>query len=215
MAEGQVSCAICNIRRPRRYCPGVGGDICPICCGTERENSVSCPLDCPYLRDARSRERAPELDAKDLPHPDIPIDEAFLQRNEPLLILLASGLANAALADQRAIDTDAQEALAALTQTYRTLQTGLYYNAAPQNPIAARIVERVQNRIREVEEIVSKNGGAIRDSDLLGVLVFLQRLERQRNNGRRKGRAFIDFLREFFPPEPLKPEEPPPSLILP
>jgi hypothetical protein len=36
----------------------------------------------------------------------------------------------------------------------------------------------------------------IRDSDVLGVLVFLQHLELQLNNGRRRGRAFLDALRQ-------------------
>ncbi len=41
---------------------------------------------------------------------------------------------------------------------------------------------------------------AIRDKDLLGVLVFWQRLEYQRSNGRRKGRAFIESLYALLPP---------------
>ena len=53
-----------------------------------------------------------------------------------------------------------------------------------------------------------------RDKQVLGLLVFLQRLELDRNNGRRLGRSFIDFLRGFFAPSR---EQPPaaPSLILP
>jgi len=39
----------------------------------------------------------------------------------------------------------------------------------------------------------------LRDADVLGALVFLQRLELQHNNGRRRGRAFVDFLRAYFP----------------
>jgi hypothetical protein len=37
-----------------------------------------------------------------------------------------------------------------------------------------------------------------RDVDVLTTLVFLQRLELDRHNGRRRGRAFLDFLRSFF-----------------
>ena len=48
----------------------------------------------------------------------------------------------------------------------------------------------------------------VRDTDVLGVLVMLQRMEFARNNGRARGRAFIDFLRqefpEFAPPGPLE-----------
>lgn len=216
MGEGQVPCVICNTRRPRRYCPGVSGHICPICCGTERENSVSCPLECPFLREARARERDPELDPREFPNQDIKIDESFLGRNEPLLLVIGSALGAAALETGNAIDLDVRDTLAALVSTWRALQSGIYYNVRPDNVIAARIQERVQNRIREIEEALKQENAVLRDADVLGVLVFLQRLELQKNNRRRKSRAFIDFLREFFPPEPPpQQQEPQSSLILP
>ena len=218
MADGQAACAICNTRRPRRYCPGVSGDICPVCCGTERENTVNCPLDCPYLREARLRERDPEVDAREFPNQDIRVDEQFLQRNEPLLLFVAGGLAKGALEQEHhAIDLDVRDALASLVSTYRALQSGLYYNTMPDNPIAARIQRAVQARLAEVQEFLKQSNTVLRDSDVLGVLAFLQRMEIQKNNRRRKSRAFIDFLREFLPPEaPAKPEAPAPSsLILP
>ncbi len=211
MTGEQTPCVICNIRRPRRHCPGVGGAICSVCCGTEREVSVSCPLDCLYLREARSREKDPDVDPKEFPHPEIKVEESFLQRNEPLLIFLASGLAQAALAEGNAIDTDIREALASLVRTYVTLQSGLVYEMRPDNPIAARIQAATRDRIREIEELLRQNESTLRDSDVLGVLAFLQRLEIQKNNRRPKSRAFIDFLREFFPPEPAKQES---SLII-
>ena len=113
MLEGQP-CVICNVRRPRRYCPGVSGDICPVCCGTERENTVSCPLDCQYLREARAREKEQYVDPDQLPNKEINVDERFLRRNEPLLIFLASGLATTALDTENAIDNDIAEAQASL-----------------------------------------------------------------------------------------------------
>src|SRR4051812_6216477 len=128
MAEAQAACAICNTRRPRRYCPGVSGHICPVCCGTERENTVDCPLDCPYLREARAREHDPHVDPRQFPNQDIRVDEAFLKRNEPLLLVIASGIANAALkSDRHVIDLDIRDALASLVSKYRALQSGLYY----------------------------------------------------------------------------------------
>ena len=53
-----------------------------------------------------------------------------------------------------------------------------------------------------------------RDADVLGLLVFLQRFELDRNNGRRRGRAFLDALREFHPPDRSHPASSPSSLIL-
>jgi hypothetical protein len=213
MVEGQP-CAICHTRRPRRYCPGVLGHICPVCCGTERENTVSCPLDCPYLREARVREKEHYLRPEDYPNSEVKIDESFLQRNEALLIFVASGLANAALDAGNAIDDDVKEALASLFTTYKTRQSGLVFESRPDNVIAARVQAGIQERIREIEEALQRNDVSLRDSDVLGVLVFLQRLEMQKNNGRARSRAFIDFLREFFPPPELAPE-PETNLIVP
>jgi len=213
MGEGQP-CVICHVRKPRRYCPGVTGDICTVCCGTERENTVSCPLDCPYLREARAREREPAVDPATFPHQDIKVDEGFLSRNEPLLIFLAAGLGRAALDTPGVIDTDVREALGSLVRTYKTLQSGLVYEMRPDNAMAARVQEQVRDRIREMEEYLHENDSRLRDSDVLGLLVFLQRLEMQKNNRRLKSRAFIDFLREFFPPEPAKAQQQS-SLILP
>jgi len=53
-----------------------------------------------------------------------------------------------------------------------------------------------------------------RDADVLAILVFLQRLELDRNNGRPRGRAFLDFLREIYPSSPGVPTAGSPSLIV-
>jgi hypothetical protein len=55
-----------------------------------------------------------------------------------------------------------------------------------------------------------------RDADILGLLVFLQRFELDQNNGRRKGRAFLDALRKIYADEPgSAPPAASSSLILP
>lgn len=202
--EMNAVCKICGVRRSKRYCPGVSGDICAVCCGTEREVTVNCPLDCVYLQEARKHSPLPDVDPRQFPHADIRITEDFLRRSEPLLILLASGLAAAALERSEAYDSDARQALAGLVQKYRTLESGLVIDARPDNPIAARLYGSVLDRIDELSRRLEPHGG-LRDSDVLGILVFLQRLEIQHNNGRPKGRAFIDFLRGFFPPAAVGP----------
>ncbi len=42
-----MKCPICDTRKPRRHCPGVHGEICSICCGNEREVSISLPAGLP------------------------------------------------------------------------------------------------------------------------------------------------------------------------
>lgn len=194
-------CAICQTRRPRRNCPGVHGDICTICCGTEREVTVSCPLDCEYLRDARKHERPGPIDTEQMPNKDIRVSEELLESNQELLEFLSRTLARAALDTPGAVDSDIRDALAALIRTSRTLQTGIYYQTLPENALAAKIFRTVEDAAAKFRQQETERLGMTRtrDADLLGLLVFLERLELDRNNGRPRGRAFVDLLRGLQP----------------
>jgi hypothetical protein len=198
-----MKCKICDTRKPRRYCPGVSGDICSICCGSEREVTVSCPLDCPYLMEARLHERPRELNPSEIPNQDVQVTEQFLREHEPLLIYLGARLLEAALATSGAIDNDVRDSLGSLIRTYRTLQSGLYYETRPTNLVAATIHQRMQEAIEALrKELAEKGAPPIRDAEILGTLVFLERVELHQNNGRPRSRAFIDYLRAYFPASP-------------
>lgn len=139
----------------------------------------------------------------ELPNKDVRITEEFLREQDHLVIWLSHSLARAMEANQ-AVDSDAREALEAMIKTYRTLDSGLIYESKPQNPYAASIQQALNVAVEELRKRIAEEAGLqvtanLRDKDLLGVLVFLQRLELQHNNGRRKGRAFLDFLRSYFP----------------
>jgi hypothetical protein len=208
-----MKCKICETRKPRRYCPGVGGDICSICCGNEREVTVNCPLNCEYLMEARLHEKLPAVNPEQVPNQDIRVSEEFLREHEPLLIFLGAKLLEASLDTATAVDSDVREALESLIRTYRTLQTGLYYESLPPNLVAAAIHQKMQEGVEFLrKELREKGSTAIRDAEILGVLVFLERLGLYHNNLRPKGRVFIDYLRGHFPQK----EESPaigPSLI--
>jgi archaellum component FlaC len=200
-----VPCKLCEKKRARRYCPGVTGEICPICCGTERENTIDCPLDCEHLQEARQHERPAAPGAGDIPNRDIRLSEQFLEDHEDELMWLTRALARA-METGKSVDLDAREALDALIRTYRTLESGLIYETRPQNPYAAAIQQSLRQSIEDLRERMAEESGMqrLRDADVLGTLVFLQRLEMQHNNGRRRGRAFFDFLRSYFPaPSPV------------
>jgi hypothetical protein len=160
---------------------------------------VNCPLECPYLAEARKHEPQPAVNPQEFPNNDIRVDEGFLRRNEALLILISSALARAALDTRGVIDNDMKEALEGLVRTYRTLQTGLVYEARPDNPLAARVYSSVQERLTDISERLKEHGQSMRDADVLGIFAFLQRMEIQHNNGKPKGRAFIHFLAGFLP----------------
>jgi hypothetical protein len=195
-----VACKLCEKKRAKRHCPGVGAEICPSCCGAERENTVDCPLDCAYLREARVHERPPDLSGLELPNADVRLNEDFIRQQEPLIVWLAVAVARG-METGKAVDGDAREALEAIIKTYRTLESGLIYETRPANPYAAGIQETLKASIEDLRKNMAEQTGmqTLRDADLLGALVFLQRLELQHNNGRRRGRAFFDFLRGYFP----------------
>ena len=77
-----VRCKLCEKKRARRHCPGVEGEICPVCCGTERENTIDCPLDCEHLREARQYERPAAPGAGGIPNLDIRVSEQFIEDHE-------------------------------------------------------------------------------------------------------------------------------------
>lgn len=191
------TCQICEKRRSERYCPGVRGDICARCCGEEREQTIDCPLDCQYLREARRHEKLPEVNPDDVPNLDIRVTEEFLHRNEHLLVHTGKSLLDAALATPGVVDTDVREAMESMIRTQRTLESGLIYETRPNNQYAGAVQQHVQGDIQEFRRALAERTGvhSVRDKDVLGVLVFLQRLEYHHNNGRRRSRAFLDFLR--------------------
>lgn len=195
------------MRRPRRYCPGVNGDICTICCGTEREVTVACPLDCPFLAEARKHDRPLPLDEDQIPHREIRISEEFLAEHESLLAAAGEALLAVALGTPGVSDFDVRDALAGLIRTYQTRESGLYYESVPENALAGQIFRHMQETLAAFRQHETENAGMARtrDTDVLAILVFLQRLELDRNNGRRRGRAFLDFLRGIYPVLPGSP----------
>jgi hypothetical protein len=195
-----MSCAICQKRRPRRHCPGVRGEICPVCCGTEREVTVRCPSDCEYLVEARKHEHTAGLDPATIPHRDIAISEEFLEEHADLIAVLSAAL-TAQSARNGAVDSDARQALESLIRFYRTLQSGLIYEGVPANPLAADLHRALRDAALEYQAGEREDVGlpAIRDADILRALVFLDVLSVDRDNGRVFGRSFLDALLAFQP----------------
>jgi hypothetical protein len=194
-----ASCKICELRKPRRYCPGVKGDICSICCGNEREQTIDCPLNCPYLQEARHRERPPEMDPRKLPNQDIQVTKQFLRDHSEVVHYTTGIVFRSAIETSGAIDYDVRDALDSLIRTHRTLATGLYYDSRPSNPVAAAIYDKVREGQNGVRKMLVEKGRTPRDAEFLAALVHLQHQEFMINNGRRRGRAFIDVLVTMFP----------------
>jgi hypothetical protein len=198
-----MKCKICELRKPRRHCPGIGADICSICCGNEREVSIDCPFECPYLQEARAHEKYLPIDKDKLPNSDIVLSDSFLHRHEELIAFFAYTLMIAVMKTPAVVDADVRDALDSLTRTYRSLSSGLYYDSHPVNPYADGVYKNMREAIAEIQSEGQKRSVAVRDAEVLGMLVLLQRLALTHDNGRPKGRGFIDHLRIQFPPREI------------
>jgi hypothetical protein len=220
-----TTCQICGVRRARRECPGLPAtegrpaQICSICCGTEREVSISCPLDCEYLREARANEARAEKNhaqehARPMPHADVKITEAFLNDHHDLFAGLAASLVRSAFSTAGAVDRDVLAALEALIKTYRTIESGLVYETRADDRVAAALQDKLEQALLELGNARSESHGigSYRPVEILGTLVFLARLQSQFDNGRAKGRRFLDYLRLQFPDS--MPQAEAPSLLI-
>ena len=206
-----MSCALCETRKEKRFCPAVHGRICPQCCGEQREVTLDCPSECEYLRQARQHERPRPMDKldRDALFPGVDIEQSFLYEHEDLLLGLSFALAKSAKANCDLRDADLIAALTALGKTYQTLaQSGLHYEEAATNPAQQAAVAEMKKTLEEFRAVEQQHRGRslLRDSDVLKGLVFLTRMAHGRANGRPKSRAYVEFLSQQFPDQPAKAE---------
>ena len=80
---------------------------------------------------------------------NIEVTEKLLRKNEALLTFRSAAVLSTAFETPGLIDFDVREALESLIRTYRTLQSGVYYESLPQNPLAAGIHRGVQEGLGE------------------------------------------------------------------
>jgi hypothetical protein len=212
-----LSCAICEERKEKRFCPAVHGKICPQCCGEQRERTLDCPSECSYLLQSRqqarqqARENAKERPAQTrnekpgdggIAMPEVEIDEQFIYEHQELVLGLGFALAKSARADRSLVDCDLLAALSSLVESYRTLvNSNLIYEPPTANLAQQQIAREVESMVREFREEEQRHIGMtrLRDSEVLKALVFLLRMGMTQTSGRPKSRAFRDSLFTMFP----------------
>jgi hypothetical protein len=199
-----LSCAICEMRKEKRFCPAVHGRICPQCCGEQREVTLDCPIDCPYLVQAHEHERPRSSDQIDPAGLllQVEVSDQFMYEKEHLLMGLTYALAKSARDDHSLHDQDLIAALSALARRYeRLVNSGLHYEQSLPSDSQRKAADQIESMVREYREAEHKHTGywSLRDSDVLRAMVFLVRLAHARTSGRPKARAFVEFLFAQFP----------------
>lgn len=207
-----MNCPICEKRKAARYCPAKGEKICAVCCGTEREVTISCPPDCAYLiaahryEDEHKRTLPPET-----PFLEERIPQEILHMHQQLMAAMAFQTAKFAANESSTADPDVLAALAALASTYKTLQSGLLYEKIPEIPVQRDLYLALSQFLTGIKQKAAESGNsaALKDNAVFQVIVFLYRMGLLRSNGRPRSRRFIEFLRGQFPQaDELKREAP-------
>ena len=111
-------CPICNKRKAERFCPAKDEKICAVCCGTEREVTIDCPVDCSYLIAAHRYElkQNKPLSVSEVPFPDLEIPRDLIHLNRSLVSGLAFAILKCASENPSANDVDVLVALQALAE---------------------------------------------------------------------------------------------------
>jgi hypothetical protein len=194
-----VSCAICEIRKDKRFCLAVHGKICATCCGTEREVTLDCPSECVYLQQSRKYDKPREVDTA-LLFPEVEIERSFTEQRAPLMMFLNHGLSEVIKRDRRICDHDLIDALSSFARTYHVLvKSGLVYEPASPSPVQQMITSELQNMVEGYRVAQQQRLGtaALRDSDVLKAVVAMLRVAHSYTTGRPKSRAFVEFVVTF------------------
>jgi hypothetical protein len=144
-----------------------------------------------------------QVDWSKVPFADVKIPFEFAQSHTLLLIALMSSIWEYAQEHRQVVDTDAIAALQALAETYRTLSSGLYYEKPPDYLYRRELYHALKAGLENFKQAETQKAGMVvtRDSEIRDTLIFLTQLGATRENGRAKGRAFLDLIRSQLGPE--------------
>ena len=194
-------CPICEKRKPGRYCPAKGAKICPVCCGTEREVTIDCPVDCAYLVSAhRYEEQHPRTLPADTPLLEVRLTSDVVHAHQQLLSAIAFTIARFCAEHHEATDPDVLAAMQSLAESYKTLAAGIVYEQPPALPVQRELYETLSKFFADAKQQKGPSAfGNAKDSELFQLLVFLYRMGLMHTNGRPRARRFIEYLRSQFP----------------
>lgn len=214
-----MSCPICEKRPPKRFCPAKAERICAICCGTYREVTIDCPHDCTHLISARryELEHRKDIAPEAVPFPDVEFSPEILRRHSDAISAIGLAILGYAQQNGTVHDPEILTALRTLVETYRTLDSGIYFERPPDELHARALYAHLGQALQEFKKQTSQQAGfaTIKDSEIFRLLIFFLRVGARETNGRPKSRAFLDFLYAQFPAAPAATEREAPRIILP
>lgn len=173
-------CPLCSTRKAKRACPGVGRDICAVCCGTKRLTEIACPPDCPYLATARVHPPAvaQRQYARDMQFLLPRIGDLTETQYRVFLFAQALVLQHAKAAVPAPHDTDVADAAASVAATLETAGKGIIYEHHAASLPAQRLATEIGRAIADLAQRAGANGSRM-ERDAAAALRRLERAARE------------------------------------
>ena len=100
------------------------------------------------------------------------------------------------------MDNDLIEVLKALTATFRTLSSGIYYESLPDNPIRKSLFRRIKSLFDQLMQPSERiDEPSLKVSETLDILDFITLAAQANSSIRPKSRKYLDFLASMARPE--------------
>lgn len=145
-------CPLCGTRKPKRLCPALDRQICPVCCGTKRVTEINCPSTCGYLSSAQAHppaivQRRQERDLRFM----LPILSELSEPQYRLLLLFQGiTLEHSASALPSLLDSDVAEAASTVAATLETAGKGIIYQHQATSAPAQRLARAIEEALRRL-----------------------------------------------------------------
>ena len=187
-----MTCPLCRSRKAKRACPGVGQEICPVCCGTKRIVEIACPPSCIYLATAQ---RHPAAAVKRQQEHDLAILLTALGRlSEPQLqifFVIHTFISRFKPDGLPLSDADVGDAVGALATTFETASRGVLFEQQSPSPAA----EALRRELKTFLGKLATDSGAAGSRFEREVAVVLRGIERgARHTAPGIGPGPVDYL---------------------
>jgi len=169
--------------------------------------TIDCPSDCIHLVASREYELTRmDVDWTKVPFAGVKFTPDFAEKHEPLLIHIDYAICRFAAEHRAVADTDVLAALQTMAETYRTQASGIIYEKPLDYLLQRELYLYLKEAIKEFRENAARRAGVttVRDSDIRDAMIYLTQRCAAHMNGRPKGRAYLDLIRQEFPKEEFR-----------
>lgn len=187
-----MTCPLCRTRKAKRTCPGVGQQICAVCCGTKRIVEIACPPTCIYLTTAQrhpaaSVRRQQEQDLAALLGALGQLSEAQLQ----IFFVIHTFVSRFKPDGFSLTDADVAEAAGALATSFETASRGVLYEQQSTSPAAEALRRELKGFLAKIAAD-SGAGGSRFEREVAVVLRGIERAAKHDAPG--IGTGAVDYL---------------------